>query len=214
MDASELQDLWAAMWGESLVDSFKRLMEGPRVQDQVAFETLTDAARVELADLLLRQCSPRMGSYSSNGDPYWFLWSFGMDIGWRRGIYDDRRLHPIKSAILMLAHGPPRHFGFKTGNEYQHIFKHAAAPATLYLVSQLEYAFRARSRYLGVDGRCIREVPPELRQRVGLGTRRWRRVDPQGEERRLRINQINQAFLDVDLPRSQPHRRPPPQAAG
>lgn len=84
------------------------------------------------------------------GESNWFLFNFGMEIEWKKGLFDFNRLRPIQSAILLFNQCFPGKSlsDFDKMNVYEHILDGGAPIATIFLVSQLEYIFRKKSRYV------------------------------------------------------------------
>ncbi|HUV80793.1 MAG TPA: hypothetical protein VMW40_08260 [Candidatus Bathyarchaeia archaeon] len=175
-------------WGKSERDINQLLdLNFPNIRDILnsQFCDLSPALKIHIAEKIIKE-STSGGSVIDSGDGIWYLRNFGNEIEWRRGIFDFNRLRPIQAAILLFSFSfipvgiEPE---FEKRKELDHIISGGAPLATSYLVSQLEYIFRKKSRYLDEEGHILREIPDQLLQKIGLN------------KTPRRINQINQEFL-------------------
>lgn len=127
------------------------------------------------------ESSPRIGGVAESGDVQWYLRNVAYDIRGFHGIFGDRRRQPLKAALLLTAISRFSS-ALPEGNDFDHILAGGGALAAVYLLSQLEYLFRMKSRYLNEDGTVVRKLPPTLLNELSVNGNL------------NRINQIKHAF--------------------
>jgi hypothetical protein len=191
-EIEEFEQKCIQAWGKSERDINQLLDPNtPRIQDilNLQFEHLSPALKIHIAEKIIKESI--MGSpVIDSGDGKWYLYNFGIEIEWERGIFDFKRLRPIQASILLFnfsfipAHIEPE---FNRRNAIDHILHDGSPIATLYLVSQLEYIFRKKCRYLDDEGKIIRKIPDQLLRKIG-SKRKNCKIG-------RRINQINQTFF-------------------
>jgi hypothetical protein len=160
VDAPQLRQMLAALPGGMPPGS--PLNRGS-IFDALQFVDLTDAARSELAAFFVRDNCPGIGAFTSNGDAAFFLAQVAEHLTkWPRQGIASRRLEHVAFAIAIVA-GPPV-FTSPPG-----------ALASVYLLHQLEFLFRAMSAgTLDLEGRFVSsQAKAQAEQQLGLqvGTR-------------------------------------------
>lgn len=183
-------DLAKQVWGlerRSHAQLFDRKLV--RIQEMVDYSSASLELKIFLAETILRESTPTCGAYAENGDARWFLRCAGREMNLEKGPFDLRRVQVIRSAIMLLVHA---HFGVfdppETREQYGDLNlilgDGGAALASTHLLSQLEYLFRVKSKFLDQDGKLLLSVPAALRTMPGFI----------GKKVGNRINQIQNAF--------------------
>ena len=86
-------------------------------------------------------------------------------------------------ALLLLVHSQFSHALPPHSDDLNHIWAGGLAISDTYLLAQLEFLCRKKSRYLNEDRTIKLTIPEKLRKKVKL------------ESKPARVNQINQAFI-------------------
>ena len=173
-------------WGAPLRSHKQVLAHGiPRIKDFVQFDQTSNVLKIHIAEKLLLESSPHVGSVTASVDVQWYLRNVAHDLQHDVGMVDYERVQPLKSALLLTVIAPPLLFMKCPEDDLDLylILNGGAAPAALYLLSQLEYLFRVKGQYLDKEGQAIRKIPPQLCRKAGLSMNQ------------TRISQIKQAFL-------------------
>lgn len=176
-----------AKWGAPTRNA-AQFLDGrtPRVQDFVKFESSPDDVRVDVAEVLVRESLHQVGALMDSGDVTWFLLNFGRDLSGLSGDdyepFSGRRGRPLRSAILLVANsisGGP----LESASDADLIASGGATVGSLYLLAQLEFYLRVKSKYLTFDGEVKTPLPQDLVAALG-----WGRT-------RKRVNQVDDALV-------------------
>lgn len=175
-------------WGKSERDVGQLFdISNPKIKDIVDddFQRLSCHLKLHIALKIINESLYNAGTIVDSGDLNWYIRNFAEDIKWSCNSFDYRRSIPLKSALFLLISNTSQS-EFSKRSHIDHILAGGIMPATLYLVSQLEYLLRKNSRYLDTDGKVIKEIPPQLQKKTipkyQVGTRK-------------RVNRINDAFV-------------------
>ncbi len=172
MNIEEFEKVCKEKWGDSLKDKSKMSDESvPRIQDFVDFDNINNNLKIHIADKLIRNHTENIGSIFDDGDVIWYIRNFGEDIVWKKGLFDHRRLVAIKSATLLMAANLMKvPSDYSRRNLIDHIIAGGQPLAAVYLLSQLEYLFRVKNRYLNEEGIITRKVPSQLARKLNRST--------------------------------------------
>jgi len=113
------------------------------VKDVVDFGSLCADAKVLIAELLISASCQRLGAIATDEDMVWFLESAAHEIRplSPEGVFSDRRAGLVRDAIISLV-------------------SMGVSPAiiTPYLVAELEFMIRIKSRYLNLSGYIVKSI--------------------------------------------------------
>jgi len=150
----------------------------PLISDYIDFDAASDNLKLYIGEKLILESTPRVGSVAASVDVQHYLRDVALEFEGDSEVFEGRRINPIKSALLLSVIGAP--FPIDP-NDVNHLILHGgASPAAQYLLSQLEYLFRIKSRYLDAGGTIVHSLPTQLRDKVDV--------------RGTRVNQIDRAF--------------------
>ena len=139
-----------------------------QIRDMVDFASASDVVKLHIAEKLIVESTAHIGSIVESGDVTWFLWNVAHEMRPGQSLFDSRRASPIKSALLLAVAGETVATGSANGDDCGIIPGGGVALAALYLVTQREFLFRAKSPYLKDDGTTKREFPQQLRLKLSL----------------------------------------------
>ncbi|MCK4625465.1 MAG: hypothetical protein KAV00_09170 [Phycisphaerae bacterium] len=147
---------------EVLIRSRKMLLNSdvPRIQDFCRFDKSKWSLKTHIAEKIIRE-SKSSASLVDSGDVAWFLDNFALEIH-NQGAFDNRRTQAIRSSVLLLTRRMWFSINLERSDILGLILQGGQAPATNYLLSQLEYLFRIKSRYLNANGTINRHLPTQL----------------------------------------------------
>jgi hypothetical protein len=142
IDVSQIRSILAALPGgpPPVSSPLKRAS----VFDSLELNDLTDGAKCELAKFFILDNCPYIGRFASNGDAGYFLAHIANDLTKSpcAGGIASRRLEHVAFAISAIAE--PSSFASSPG-----------VLASVYLLHQLEFLFRAMSGTLDIEGNFI-----------------------------------------------------------
>ena len=189
-DISSFEKLCITHWGKPERSSSQIFdPKIKRIQDFVEFSSLSNNLKAHIAEKLIRESLSIIGRMTDSGDVNWYIYHFAKELTGIDKLIDGRRLYPLKAALLLVREQAPS-FSYDKGlpEDLSIIFKGGSSLATSYLLPQLEYFFRIKSRYTDENGIIIKEIPPQLIYKL-------KNYSDQNLEKGKRINQINITFL-------------------
>ncbi|MBI4285343.1 MAG: hypothetical protein HY670_05535 [Chloroflexi bacterium] len=179
-------------WGMGVRSNQKLLVhDAPQIRNHVGFEKASHCLKVHIAEKLILESCSRKGSFCESGDVTWYIREFGRELKRHGDVFTGRRVQPLRAALLLLAN---LHFSSAlplNSSDCEHIRAGGGAMSAMYLLSQLEFLFRKKSRYLKEDGTIKRPIPVTLCVKAGLNNgKRPKKPISNG-----RINNIDQALV-------------------
>ncbi|MFH0914081.1 MAG: hypothetical protein V1849_02180 [Chloroflexota bacterium] len=99
-------DNWCQVsWG-TIVRSHQELFACgiPQIRNHVDFEKTSLPLKAHIAEKLILESCSRIGSFCESGDVTWYICNFGRELQDDGTVFTGRRIQPLKSALLLLAH--------------------------------------------------------------------------------------------------------------
>lgn len=156
--------------------------ETKQLRNELKYETVSDAIKLRMAEILILESCRYTGSYISSGDDIWYMHNFAKEFTASIYGFKGRSTEPLRAAFFLLAHVDYGRTTPDKRGDYEHICAGGGAMVAMYLLAHLEYLFRVNGRYLNRKGIVIWEIPKQLRTKVSKF-----KVNSQ-------INNIDQAF--------------------
>jgi hypothetical protein len=143
MNLQQLKDILMNKWGA--LEKPQVFSDSPKLFEFIDFSTLDRDSKVFLCGLLMKTSSPVIGNFIGDPDAYWLVASITADVFTSTAL--GRRLSPLTTAFRILSQ-----------NFNEHSFD-LYALLTPYLLAEIEYQVRIRSRYLNYRGIVQRKLP-------------------------------------------------------
>jgi len=184
-DEVEAFEQWCReSWGAPTRDHKQVLARGvPQICAHVDWAEACLSLKVCIAEKLILESCSRIGSFAESGDVSWCIRSFARELAVAGIGFKGRRLQPLKAALLLSARLDYSSALPAARDDFDHIRAGGGAMATMFLMAQLEFLCRVKSRYLHRDGKVRREIPPQLLNKAGF------------KSKPSRVNRIDQAWV-------------------
>lgn len=178
MTQRELEDKLIELWGAT-VKPFNP-PSGSRLSDNINLSDLSDQSLISLLDILLKSSASDMSGFSVDYDNYDILQVVKEKLS---SIHStSRRLFPVLRCYEIL-------LNHSTSTE-------GLLPlATMYLISEIEYSLKLRSKYLDDKGIISKEIPTSLSRRLSSSQRRvGKRISQIGDVIKIYCYRNNSPF--------------------
>ena len=125
-----------------------------------------NSLKEHIAEKLIEESCRHIGTFQESGDVTWYILRFARELRDDSVDFSGRRIQPLKAALFLTAYSEFSCALSIDKDDFDHIRAGGAAMSSMYLLSQLEFLFRRKGRYLNDNGILKQGIPAQLLYKI------------------------------------------------